>query len=115
MARKNDHTDLWTVVEVMEVTNAFNGMSFSITGHLGRKRDDIVKIIETAGGRFDKQPDFHTTYLITNRDWTAATVRKGASKKLLRAQERGTKIISESVFCQMLIDHGETAASMTES
>lgn len=111
MARKNDLSDMWCVVEVMEVTEAFRGKSFSITGHLGRKRDDIVSIIETAGGSFHKQPDWNTTYLITNRDWTAETVRNGASKKLIRAQERGTKIISEATFCNLLIAHGETAAT----
>lgn len=111
MAKKNDFTDLWAVVDVMEVTNAFRGKSFSITGHLGRKREDIVAIIERAGGRFDKNPDYGTTYLITNRDWNArSTVRTGASKKLLKAQRNGTKIISEEEFCNMLIESGETAA-----
>lgn len=107
-------TDLATVIEVMEVTDAFRGKRFSITGHLGRKRDDIVKIIETAGGRFDKQPDYGTDYLITNKDWTAQTVQRGASKKLLRAHERGVKIISEQRFYDMLCAQGETAASEAE-
>jgi len=109
--RVNAMTDLATVIEVMEVTDAFSGKSFSITGHLGRKREDVVKIIETAGGTFHKQPEWGTTYLITNSDWTARTVRKGASKKLLRALERGTKIISEAEFYDMLCTHGVTAAS----
>jgi NAD-dependent DNA ligase len=109
--RVNAMTDLATVIEVMEVTGAFTGKRFSITGHLGRKREDIVKIIETAGGHFDKQPEWGTHYLITNKDWTARTVKQGASKKLLRAQERGTKIISEQAFYDMLCAEGETAAS----
>lgn len=114
MARNNDLSSMWQVVEVMEVTDAFRGKSFSITGHLGRKRDDVVKIIETAGGTFHKQPEYHTTYLVTNLDWTAETVRRGASKKLLRAQEHGTRIISETQFCDLLIAHGETAATGTD-
>lgn len=115
MARPNEQTDLWCVVEVMEVTNAFRGKSFSITGHLGRKRDDIVKIIEQAGGVFHKTPEWRTTYLITNRDWNAgSTVKDGASRKLLKAQANGTKIISEEEFCALLIAHGEVAADSAE-
>ena len=113
--RVNAMTDLALVIEVMEVTDAFNGVRFSITGHLGRKRADIVKIIETAGGRFDKQPDYGTTYLITNKDWTAATVQRGASKKLLRAHDRGVKIISEAEFYDMVCNQGETAATVAEA
>lgn len=112
--RVNAMTDMATVIEVMEVTEAFNGKRFSITGHLGRKRADIVKIIETAGGRFDKQPDRGTDYLITNKDWTAATVQKGASKKLLRAHDRGVRIISEQRFYDMLCTQGETSATEAE-
>lgn len=115
MARITELTDLALIVEVMEVTDAFKGKQFSITGHLSRRRADIVKIIETAGGRFDKQPDYGTTYLITNKDWTAATVQKGASKKLLRAHERGVKIISEQRFYDMLCAQGETAATEAEA
>jgi len=116
MAKNNEFTDLWAVVEVMEVTNAFRGKSFSITGHLGRKRDDVVKIIEQAGGTFHKAPEWGTTYLITNRDWNAgSTVRAGASRKLLKAQKNGTKIITEEEFCNMLIASGETAADAAES
>lgn len=115
MAKNNEFTDLWAVVEVMEVTNAFRGKSFSITGHLGRKRDDIVKIIEQAGGTFHKAPDWGTTYLITNRDWNAgSTTRPGASRKLLKAQRNGTKIITEEEFCNMLIAAGETAADAAD-
>jgi NAD-dependent DNA ligase len=115
MARVNAMTDMATVIEVMEVTGAFNGKRFSITGHLGRKRADIVKIIETAGGHFDKAPDWGTDFLITNKDWTAETVQKGASKKLIRAQERGVKIISEQTFYDMLCSQGETAATVAEA
>lgn len=111
MARTNDLSDLWLVIEVMEVTNAFHGKSFSITGHLGRKRSEIVTIIERAGGRFNKSMDFGTSYLITNHDWNSgSTVHDGTSRKLLKAQRNGTKVISEEEFCQMLIGAGETVA-----
>lgn len=115
MAKINEHTDLWSVVEIMEVSNAFRGMSFSITGHLGKKRDDIVKIIEQAGGTFHKAPAYGTTYLITNHDWnSSSTVVTGASRKLLKAQSNGVKIISEADFCNLLISAGETAVDFSE-
>ncbi len=111
MARQNDQTDMWTVIEVMEVSNALRGRTFSITGHMGRPRDVIVKIIETAGGRFEPRPRRGTNYLITNRDWNrGSTVEAKKSSKLIEAERNGIKIISEDEFCQMVIDNGETAA-----
>lgn len=114
MARINEMTDMATIIEVMEVTDAFKGKSFSITGHLGRKREDIVKIIEVAGGTFHKEPAWNTTYLITNSDWTAKTVKPGASRKFEKAKRNGTRIISEQQFYDMLIAQGETAASRAQ-
>lgn len=111
MAKQTDCTDLWQVCLVMEVSNALKGMTFSITGHLGLKRPDIVKIIETAGGKFEERPRFGVTYLITNKDWNAnSTVDKGKSSKLLEAERLRIKVISEAAFCQMLIDRGETCS-----
>jgi NAD-dependent DNA ligase len=111
MARQNEKTDMWTVIEVMEVSNALRGKSFSITGHLGRPRPVIVKIIETAGGRFEAEPRRGVTYLITNRDWNkGSTVEAKRSNKLIAAERLGIKIISEDEFCQLIIDAGETVA-----
>ena len=115
MARINEMTDLATIIEVMEVQNALRGKRFSITGHLGRPRKEIVAIIEQAGGNFDKAPVWGTTYLITNNDWNkGSTIKKGASKKLLKAQEQGIKIISEQAFYDMIIEQGETCADLFE-
>lgn len=112
MARPNsEQANMAVVAEVMEVTGAFKGKSFSITGHLGRPRDEIVKLIEKAGGTFDKEPRWGTTYLITNKDWNKdSTVRAGASRKLLKARSNGVKIISEDLFYQMLIENGVSGA-----
>jgi NAD-dependent DNA ligase len=111
MAKKNDLTDMWEVVEVMEVSNALKGKVFSITGHLGRKRHEIVKIIETAGGRFEERPRYGVHYLITNRDWNkGSTVDPNKSSKFIEAERNRVKIISEEQFCQMIIDGGETMA-----
>jgi NAD-dependent DNA ligase len=111
VAKQTSCTDLWQVCLVMEVSNALKGLSFSITGHLGLKRPDIVKIIETAGGRFEERPRHGVNYLITNKDWNAnSTVEKGRSSKFIEAERMRIKIISEEQFCQMLIDRGETCA-----
>lgn len=106
MARRNDKTDAIIVAEVMEAgaeEKPLRGKSFSISGHLGKRREDVVALIEQAGGRFDKSPSFGTTYLITNGDWSAATVAPGASRKLEAARRNGTKIITEAVFLAMLM------------
>lgn len=115
MARINEMTDLATIIEVMEVQNALKRKRFSITGHLGRPRKEIVAIIEQAGGTFDKSPTWGTNFLITNSDWNkGSTIRKGASRKFIKAQEQGIKIISEQVFYDMLIEQGETCADLFE-
>jgi BRCT domain type II-containing protein len=111
MARVNEKTDMWTVIEVMEVSNALKGKVFSITGHLGRPRPVIVKIIETAGGRFEAEPKWGVNFLITNRDWNKGSTKEAKrSNKLIAAESMKIKIISEDDFCQMIIDNGETAA-----
>jgi len=115
MARINELTDMATIVEVMEVQNALRGKRFSITGHLGRPRKEIVAIIEQAGGVFDKAPVWGTNYLITNNDWNkGSTITKGASRKLLKAQDIGVKILSEQEFYDMLIAQGETCGDLFE-
>jgi len=115
MARVNENTPMALVVEIMEVRNALKGKRFSITGHLGRPRKEIVAIIEQAGGHFDKTPVWGTNFLISNLDWNAgSTVRKGASRKLLAAQEKGIKIISEAKFYEMICEQGETCADLSE-
>jgi BRCT domain type II-containing protein len=111
MAKNNESTPLWQVVEVMEVSNALKGKVFSITGHLGLPRPAIVKIIETAGGRFEERPRFGVHYLITNKDWNkGSTVDPKKSSKFIEAERHRIKIIDEAQFCQMVIDGGETMA-----
>lgn len=116
MAKNNDCTALWQVVQVMEVSNALKGKTFSITGHLGLKRPEIVSIIETAGGRFEERPRYGVNYLITNKDWNkGSTVEAKKSSKYIDAERNRIKIISEDEFCQMLIDGGETMADAIEA
>jgi NAD-dependent DNA ligase len=109
MARINSMTNMATIIEIMEVGNALKGKRFSITGHLGRPRKEIVAIIEQAGGYFDKSPVWGTNYLITNLDWNeGSTVTKGASRKLLAAHDKGIKIINEAKFYEMICASAES-------
>jgi BRCT domain type II-containing protein len=111
MAKNNESTPLWQIVSVMEVTNALKGKSFSITGHMGLPRAEIVKIIETAGGVFEERPRFGTYGLITNKQWNAgSTVDPKKSSKLIEAERNRIRIFSEAEFCQLIIDGGETMA-----
>ena len=113
MARVNEHTPMALVIEVMEVQNALRGMRFSITGHLGRPRKEIIAIIEQSGGYFDKQPSYGTDFLISNLDWNeGSTIVKGASRKLLAARAKGIRIISEKKFYDMICEYGETCADL---
>lgn len=116
MAKENASTDLWKIVQVMEVSNALKGKSFSITGHMGLTRPEIADIIRTAGGRFEERPRYGTTYLITNMQWNkGSTVDPKKSSKLIEAERNKVKIISEEKFCQMIIDGGETMADNIEA
>ncbi len=108
MARPNgEEAKKAIVADVMELTEAFKGQRFSITGHLGLSRPEVVKLIERAGGQFDKEPRWGTTYLITNQDWTARTAKPGSSKKLEAARAWGTKVITEQQFYDMLFERGK--------
>jgi NAD-dependent DNA ligase len=110
MAQETDCTALWQVALVMEPSSSLKGKTFSITGHLGVPRDDVVRIIETAGGKFEPEPRFGVTYLITNKSWNkGSTVKAGTSNKLLKAERLGIKILSEMQFCQMVIDGDDSA------
>lgn len=107
MARINDCTPLADVIAVMEPGNALRGKRFSITGHLGRVRDEVVKIIEECGGHYDKSPAWGTNYLITNADWTPGSIHGSKSNKLKKAENMGIKIISEQRFYDMIVENAE--------
>jgi len=106
MARVSEQTDYWEVLNVMEIpSETLRGMRISITGHLSKTRDEVVKIIEDAGGVFDKAPIYGTRYLLTNGDWSeGSTVQAGASRKLLKAQELGVRVIGEKAFIDLICD-----------
>ena len=104
MARINELTNLATVLEVMECGGTLKGKVFSITGHLARPRKDIISIIEQAGGRFEEQPRWGVNYLITNKDFNAgSTIKPNKSSKMIKAEQNGIKLISESQFYDMIM------------
>ncbi len=120
MARKNDHTNLWNVIIVMEVTGALQGERVCITGHVGLPRKQIQDIIRQAGGVVHEDVHSDTTILVSNGDWTAQTVQevggKKKSSKMLKAEENNrwgrvrTRIISEEMFCNIIIEKGQQSS-----
>ncbi len=113
MARKGSEGEATaTVLDVMEITGVLKGKSFSITGHLGLPRDQVVAIIEKAGGTFHKTPSYGTTYLVTNKDWNeGSTVASGTSRKLEAARRNGTRIISEQQLYDLIVNLAEQQES----
>lgn len=103
MARKNEMTDLGDVVEVMEVTDTLRGKSFCCSGHLGKPRKEIHKMIVQAGGEVMSSSGLGYGYLITNADFNKGAVSGKKSSKILKAERNGTKIITEKEFYDMLI------------
>lgn len=108
MARNNAATEVLAVAEVLiENETMLKGKTFSITGHLGRKREDVVELIRQAGGDFSERPKWNgyrgERYLITNKDWNRnSTVMPKKSSKLVEAESHGWKIISEDEFLRMI-------------
>jgi NAD-dependent DNA ligase len=101
MARTNEFTKLAEVVEVMEVpSGCFNKMRICITGHLGKPRHEIVRLIEQGGGVFHDTVKYDTTHLLTNADWT--TINGKTSSKYDKAKKYGCKFISEADFFSMM-------------
>lgn len=80
-------------------TKPLRGKSFSITGHLSKPRNAIIALIEQAGGTYNKEPAWGTTFLITNEDWSG---EQTSSKKLIRARANGTRLLSEAKFLEMV-------------
>lgn len=105
MARVNNRTDQLTVAEVLEVTGVLKGKTFSITGHLGRPRKEVIALIEQAGGRFEERPrwGWGERYLITNQDFNAnSTILPKKSSKMIEAEKNGWELLSEDEFIRML-------------
>jgi DNA ligase (NAD+) len=77
------------------ISHHLSGQTFVITGELSRPRPDIIKAIESAGGKVSSSVSTHTDYLVTNQT-------DSRSSKYLQAKKLGTKIINESELDQLL-------------
>jgi NAD-dependent DNA ligase len=109
MARTTDNTDVWKVLDVMEITDALKGQRVCFTGHISLPRNQVQEIVRKAGGECHDSIKWNTTLLVTNKDWTANSV-DGASSKFRKAQSNGTKIISEQKFIDYIVEHGKAVA-----
>jgi NAD-dependent DNA ligase len=69
----------------------------SLTGRLSMKRDDFVKLIRAVGGSYHEHPGGGTFFLIVGD-----TSIHGRTQKMREAEARGTKIISETQFIEMI-------------
>jgi NAD-dependent DNA ligase len=100
--RVNEFTNLADIAQVMEIQGVLTGKRICITGHLGRPRIEIIRIIEMAGGEFHDTIRPTTSYLLTNSDWNAGSTAGKVSSKFARARKNGVKIIDEKQFYDML-------------
>jgi len=74
--------------------NALEGLSICITGSLSKKREEYIKIIEENGGKFINSISKKTNMLLIG-DNVGAT-------KINKANDCGTKIITEDEFIKMI-------------
>ncbi len=82
------------VETIVEKTGVLAGLHFCITGTLSKPRGDVQRLIEDAGGTFDKTVKKGTDYLVAGADVGAA--------KLKDAAKKGTRVIDENQLEQLL-------------
>ncbi|ASY30213.1 NAD-dependent DNA ligase LigA [Taylorella equigenitalis] len=81
--------------EAIQINPAIAGHSFVVTGTLENwKRDEISQVIISSGGRINSSVSKKTDYLLMGAE--------PGDSKVKKAQEVGTKILSEAEFIQML-------------
>ena len=85
------------VPEDSENKNSLNNQAFCITGKLNHfaNRDELVKKIESCGGKYVSSVSSKTNFLINND-------KESQSSKNKKAQQVGCKIISEEDFLKMI-------------
>jgi DNA ligase (NAD+) len=83
------------IEEVKKMGGNLEGMSFCFTGKLETmKRADAEEIVENHGGKAKSSVVANLTYLVTNSSEKTA--------KFVKAQNQGTKIITEEEFLKMI-------------
>ena len=83
----------FAVVEKAE-NDVLKGKTFAITGKLSRKRDDIIKDVENAGGKVASSVSGKTNYLVCNKPEDTAKYHK--------AEQLGIPIITEDQLMDMM-------------
>jgi DNA ligase (NAD+) len=82
-----------TVNEVKSVSNAFEGLTFVLTGTLeNMTRDEASEMIKARGGKVSSSVSSKTDYVLAG---------ESAGSKLTKAQALGVKIISKEEFLEM--------------
>lgn len=82
-----------TVNEVKSVSNAFEGLTFVLTGTLeNMTRDEASEMIKERGGKVSSSVSSKTDYVLAG---------ESAGSKLTKAQALGVKIISKEEFLEM--------------
>ena len=82
-----------TVNEVKSVSNAFEGLTFVLTGTLeNMTRDEAAEMIKERGGKVSSSVSSKTDYVLAG---------ESAGSKLTKAQALGVKIISKEEFLEM--------------
>ena len=95
------------VSESQHAIRAIDGLHFSFTGALGfMPRHEAVRLIQDSGGFYDRVPDRRTNFLVCGTIPLSAMQPGVCSRKLQRAHNLGTNILSADSFKQLLIDSG---------
>ena len=82
-----------TINEVKSVSNAFEGLTFVLTGTLeNMTRDEASEMIKARGGKVSSSVSSKTDYVLAG---------ESAGSKLTKAQSLGVKIISKEEFLEM--------------
>jgi DNA ligase (NAD+) len=80
--------------EKKEIVGPLSGMSVCVTGTLTRKRDQIKRDVEAAGGKWSTAVSKGTTYLVAGD--------KVGKAKTDAAEKVGTKVIDEDTLYQLM-------------
>jgi DNA ligase (NAD+) len=80
-------------IEVKQLGDKFQGMTFVITGTLSQSRSHYEALIKENGGKVSSSVSKKTNYLLSGED---------AGSKLGKAQEFGVKIIDEQEFMVLI-------------
>ncbi len=82
-----------TINEVINLSNAFEGLTFVLTGTLeNMTRDEASEMIKARGGKVSSSVSSKTDYVLAGEN---------AGSKLTKAQALGVKIISKDEFLEM--------------